>query len=166
MTVHRCDRGERWTTVLEILRSAGARRAIMDAPDQDFTDARGRLKAAGFEIIDPGASTGMDASFDADAGITDVVAAVAETGSIVVASGPGRSRAAFIAPAVHIAVVREDQIVPDLLDLWPGPTAPPTSLTIVSGPSKTADIEGILITGVHGPGQLHVVLEGARGMSA
>jgi L-lactate utilization protein LutC len=159
MTVHRIAHGTHWTTVLEILRAARARRIVMDTPDIDFTTARERFKAAGLTIVDPGPGAGMDAAFDVDAGITDVVAAVAETGSIMVASGLGRNRAAFIVPPVHIAVVREDQIVPDLLDLWPTSAAPPTAMTVVSGPSKTADIEGILITGVHGPGQVHVVLE-------
>jgi L-lactate utilization protein LutC len=161
ISVHRCAQGMRWETVLEILRSAGARRVVMDGPDKDFADARARFEAAGLAIVDPGLRPGMDAAFDADAGITDVFAGVAETGSIVVASGPCRSRAAFIVPSVHIAIAREDQIIPDLLDLWATPAAPPTSLTVVSGPSKTADIEGILITGVHGPGQVHVVLEGS-----
>ena len=64
-------------------------------------------------------------------------------------------------PPVHIAIVRAAQIVPDMLDLWPpGVPAPsmPASLVLVTGPSKTADIEGILITGVHGPREVRVIV--------
>jgi L-lactate dehydrogenase complex protein LldG len=46
-----------------------------------------------------------------------------------------------------------------MLDLWPlVGNKPPTALTLITGPSKTADIEGILVTGVHGPGAVHVIL--------
>jgi len=102
---------------------------------------------------------GLDAHYDADIGITDVDAGLAETGSIVLRSDAARSRGTFLVPPIHIAIVFADQILPDLLDYWtkfPGP--PPTSLVFVSGPSKTADIEGILVTGVHGPKAVHIVL--------
>jgi L-lactate utilization protein LutC len=94
--------------------------------------------------------------FAAGAGITDVQAAIAETGSIVVASGTHAPRAAAMVPPIHIALLKWSQLVPDLLDLPPLSTAA-ASRTIISGPSKTADIEGILITGVHGPAELIVL---------
>jgi L-lactate dehydrogenase complex protein LldG len=160
MNVHRCKPDARSATILAILKTVGARRAVMDTAGTEFVAAREQLIAAGIAMVDLGSGAAPNAAFDADAGITGVAAAVAETGSILVASGPGRSRAAFIVPPVHIAIVNESQVVPDLVDLWVRFSKPPTALTLISGPSKTADIEGILVTGVHGPGQVHVVLVG------
>ena len=62
-------------------------------------------------------------------------------------------------PPVHIAVVAQAQIVPDLCDFFDGLGGSlPANINVITGPSKTADIEGILITGVHGPGDVHVVV--------
>jgi L-lactate utilization protein LutC len=64
---------------------------------------------------------------------------------------------------VHVAVVGEWQIVPDLFDFFEslaaGPNLP-ANVNLITGPSKTADIEGVLVTGMHGPGQVHIVLVG------
>lgn len=99
--------------------------------------------------------------FSVDAAVTGVSAAIAETGTIVCTSGPDQARGASLIPPVHIAVVSASQILPDLCDylaqLVDGDDLP-ANTNLISGPSKTADIEGILITGVHGPGELHVVL--------
>lgn len=94
-----------------------------------------------------------DDPFEWDACVTGAVAAVAETGSIVVSSRDGH-RAGCMVPPLHIAVVGVSRIVPDLIDAfgWIGRMEDlPAALTIITGPSKTADIEGILVTGVHGP---------------
>lgn len=110
------------------------------------------------ERLDP--RVGDDTMFAADVGVTGVYAAVAETGSLVCASGPECWRGLSLIPPAHIAIVRAQQIVPDLIDLFAAglPADLPTNLTLISGPSKTADIEGILITGVHGPGTVHVIV--------
>jgi L-lactate dehydrogenase complex protein LldG len=98
----------------------------------------------------------------ADIGITGVTWAVAETGTIAVASGPGTERLASLAPPVHVALVERDQILPDLFDLFarfdPVGVALPSNLALITGPSKTGDIELKLTTGVHGPGLWHVVV--------
>lgn len=111
------------------------------------------------EVVDWRSAPGISAHYDVDAGITDARAALAETGSLVLQADASRSRGSFLVPPIHVCVLRAAQIVPDLLDLL-GPEFGdlPTSLVIVSGPSKTADIEGILITGVHGPKAVHVLL--------
>jgi len=107
-----------------------------------------------------------DVLFDCEVGITDVDAAIAESGSIVVSTN-GRIRNAWITPPVHIAIVRASQILPDLVDLFeqrPDASHPDAldaaSTTIITGPSKTADIEGVLVTGVHGPAVVEIVLVG------
>jgi len=99
----------------------------------------------------------------ADIGITSADYAIAETGSLVVCSEPGRERLASLLPPVHVAIIEFDQILPDLFDLIEklsdaGVDSLPSNLTIITGPSKTGDIELELTTGVHGPGQWHVIV--------
>ncbi|MFV1963799.1 MAG: lactate utilization protein C [Pirellulaceae bacterium] len=99
----------------------------------------------------------------AEVGITSADLAVAETGSLVVCSSPGTERVTSLLPPFHIAVVEQRQIVPDLFDLFDelgkrGQDALPSNLVFISGPSKTGDIELHLTTGVHGPGQWHVII--------
>lgn len=102
----------------------------------------------------------LDAAYDLDCGITDVYAAVAETGSLVIRPSPGHGRALSLVPPIHIAIVEPSNIVPDLIDLMDKIAGQPTSpnITLITGPSKTADIEGSLVTGVHGPGLVQIFL--------
>ncbi len=130
-------------------------------PDLDVED----LVPDSCSIAEIGDSAGDDL-YRIDAAITDVDLAVAETGSILLGASAARRRALSLVPLIHIALVRPDRIVADLTD-WAdrlpaaGDREAPGGLTLISGPSKTADIEMELVTGVHGPGELHlVVLEG------
>ncbi|MCK4342315.1 MAG: LUD domain-containing protein [Phycisphaerae bacterium] len=99
--------------------------------------------------------------FNADAAITGVLAAIAETGTFVCASGASSARGSSLIPPVHIALLSAAQIVGDLFDYFDQldpKDGLPANVNLITGPSKTADIEGILVTGVHGPGAVHVVL--------
>ena len=105
---------------------------------------------------------------EARVGLTGVTAALAATGSIVVESGAGRNRGASLLPDVHIALMRKEQLLPDL-ESWEeaqrrggyGAFRRASNTTIISGPSKTADIAHQLVKGAHGPRELHVmILEG------
>lgn len=94
-------------------------------------------------------------------GITGATGAIAESGTIVLADGPGRPRVASLLPPVHIALVREADIVFSLpaflsahADLLPGGN----QVVLITGPSRTADIEMVLTIGVHGPKELHVIV--------
>ena len=79
------------------------------------------------------------------------------------ASAPGSERLASLLPPVHVAVIEAAQILPDLFDLFArlqisGHPEMPSNLTLITGPSKTGDIELRLTTGVHGPGEWHVII--------
>jgi L-lactate dehydrogenase complex protein LldF len=97
------------------------------------------------------------------AGITGALAGIVETGSIVVAGGPGRPLTASLLPGLHIAVLGLEQLVPTVADaLALPPVREAAACAIVTGPSRTADIEMTLTLGVHGPGELHVILLGPK----
>jgi L-lactate dehydrogenase complex protein LldG len=98
-----------------------------------------------------------------DAGISEAAWGLAETGSVVLAASPQEPRAASLLPWVHVSLLREDRILPGLEDLFGAlGTDPPSALAIVTGPSRSADVEQTLTVGVHGPGEVHVVLLPAR----
>jgi L-lactate dehydrogenase complex protein LldG len=84
--------------------------------------------------------------------------ALADTGSVVLLSSD-EPRARSLLPWTHVTVVREDTILSGLEELFErlGPDLP-SSVAIVTGPSRSADIEQRLAVGVHGPGEVHVVL--------
>jgi L-lactate dehydrogenase complex protein LldG len=99
----------------------------------------------------------LDAAYDVDCGLTDVFKAVAETGSLVIRGSSGQGRSLSLVPPLYVAIVESKTIVPDLYDLFEqlgSQNAP--DISIISGPSKTADIEMNLVTGVHGPGVVQV----------
>jgi L-lactate dehydrogenase complex protein LldG len=106
------------------------------------------------------------ASFAATVGITGVDFALAETGSLVVTSRTEGAQLASLAPPVHVALYRRSQLVASLdevLEKLPGASVPEhgvpgRSVVFITGTSRTADIEQILIRGVHGPGEVHAVL--------
>lgn len=105
--------------------------------------------------------TAREPFFGAEIGISGVAALIAETGSIVMAARPDEPRSVSLLPPLHIAVAHRSQVVPDLFDLFQQlgfAGAMPSCLTLITGPSKTGDIELKLVTGVHGPGEVHVVL--------
>jgi L-lactate dehydrogenase complex protein LldG len=99
-----------------------------------------------------------DDLFAADAGVTGVDAAIAETGSLVAISGRERARSVNLLPPLHITLVDASQLLPDLFDWFEqADRSMPACATLITGPSKTGDIELRLVTGVHGPGKVHVV---------
>jgi L-lactate dehydrogenase complex protein LldG len=99
--------------------------------------------------------------FNVDAGLTSVTAGIAETGSLFVVPTPDEPRLLSLAPPVHFAVLSRAAIANTLLEVLRvqgfGDTLP-TNVLLISGPSKTADIEQTLVYGVHGPKQLVVLL--------
>jgi L-lactate dehydrogenase complex protein LldG len=99
----------------------------------------------------------------ADVGITSADYALADTGSLVMIASPREARLVSLLPPAHIAVVPRDRILTGLDELFsilPNPAAVASSMVLITGPSRTADIEQILVRGVHGPGQITVVVVG------
>jgi L-lactate utilization protein LutC len=91
--------------------------------------------------------------------VEEVSAAIAETGSIVCSSSAGKAVQASLLPSQHVAIVPGGRIFATLDDFMAGQAAaPPTNLTIITGPSRTADIELNLVIGVHGPERLDIIV--------
>lgn len=118
-----------------------------------------KLKAAGVDLRRWDETT-LDASYDVDAGLTDAWAAVAETGSIVIRSSPEHGKAISLVPAYHIAILEPRVFVPDLVDLFTkmSTDSSASNTILISGPSKTSDIEMNLVVGVHGPCHVEVFI--------
>jgi L-lactate dehydrogenase complex protein LldG len=120
---------------------------------------------ASAEAPDEGGSF-HDECFAAGAGITGVDFALAESGSLVLTSGTEGSQLASLAPPVHIALYRRSQLRASLDEVLqhlpvsrdPGHSSPARSVVFISGTSRTADIEQILVRGVHGPRSVHAIL--------
>jgi L-lactate dehydrogenase complex protein LldG len=99
----------------------------------------------------------------ADVGITSADYALADTGTLVMIASPREARMVSLLPPAHIAVVPRDRILTGLDELFsvlPNPAAETSSMVLITGPSRTADIEQILVRGVHGPGRITVVVVG------
>jgi L-lactate dehydrogenase complex protein LldG len=97
----------------------------------------------------------------ADFGVTGADYALADTGTLVMLSSAQEARLISLLPPVHIAVVARDRILTgldELLTILPKPAEQTSSMVLITGPSRTADIEQILVRGVHGPGEIHVVV--------
>ncbi len=109
----------------------------------------------------------QDAAAAAPVGVTGVDAIIAETASVALVPRKGMSRQASLLPPVHIAVATASQVVGTLDDLLATRLEELTSaeeatwyMNLVSGPSRTADIEQTLVVGVHGPGVVYMVVIG------
>ncbi len=92
-------------------------------------------------------------------GVTGADCGIAASGSVVLAHGPGRPRAASLLVDTHIVVLPVDRIVASLHDALQLVSWDRTSnIAVVTGPSRTGDIESVLTLGVHGPRHLHIVI--------
>jgi L-lactate utilization protein LutC len=148
--------------VMQLVAEKAARRALIGRGSViDRLDLPGRLRAAGIEVAMAGAlppGGERDTLFAADIGISGVDYVVGETGSIAIRSRPEEPRSLSLLPPVHVAVADRAQLLPDLFDLFEAIGDMPSCVSLITGPSKTGDIELRLVTGVHGPGELHVIL--------
>ena len=140
-------------TILDLI--GEEKRILSWASDRiPLSDLPAALEAAGISIAEPKDGSVL-------VGITGVNAALAATGSLVLYSGVGQYRATSLLPDKHIAVVKTSQLLLDM-ETWAAQSkaefTKPANITVVTGPSKTADIAQTLILGAHGPRAVHIVL--------
>jgi len=102
-----------------------------------------------------------DDLFAADAGVTPADWGVADTGTLALVAGPANERTLSLVPPLHVAVLDGADVVEDVSVLFEKVSERdvlPSALTLITGPSRTGDIELTLTVGVHGPGELHVII--------
>jgi L-lactate dehydrogenase complex protein LldG len=113
-------------------------------------------KGAGLALEPRGAKDGDPV------GVTGAFAAIAETGTLVLASGPGTPAAVSLLPETHIAVVSAARIVAHMEQAWDLAREElrelPRAVNFVSGPSRTADIDQTIVVGAHGPYRVHILI--------
>lgn len=166
------DREVAVSTVLSLVQSKSARRiALGRGSVVDALSLATHLRGLGLDVLETTTltpETSRDALFAVDLGISGVDYLIAETGTLVIGARPDEPRSLSLLPPVHIAVADRAQILPDLFDLFEqfADNELPSCLSLITGPSKTGDIELKLVTGVHGPGELHVVLLNAVGQDS
>ncbi len=146
--------------VVELLNQLEAGRVVVNGePPLAHLDLSARLRDIDWFVV--GQTEGDLRAFcaAADVGLSGADCALAETGSIIISSGPSKSRLATLLPPVHLALVPISSLTTDIFT-WRkvGEEPFPANMTIVSGPSKSADIEQTLSTGVHGPKRFIVLL--------
>ncbi len=115
------------------------------------------LARSGCSVLEP---TREDAA-SAGLGVTGAVLGVASTGSILIPMGPDAPRVASLLPPVHVVVLDEARLVPGFEELFaamPDVTRGRAQTVLITGPSRTADIELSIVRGVHGPGKLWVLV--------
>jgi L-lactate dehydrogenase complex protein LldG len=159
------DRAAAVQVVVDLVRARAIRRVFLGRGDVlEALALAGPLRALGAEVVEAGTAAAEEREilFQAELGLSGVDYLIAETGSVVLTSRPEQPRSLSLLPPLHIAVAERRQILPDLFDLFAACGASggdlPACVSIITGPSKTGDIELRLVTGVHGPGELHVVL--------
>lgn len=133
-------------------------RSVVMSAEPEAQDVGHRLAGRGV-TVEP-ATVGSAAR--AGLGVTGAVSAIAATGSVVLDSRAAGGRVASLLPTVHLCVVAVNNLFPTPADvlrrLGSAADALPPSLVLVTGPSRTGDIEQLLTLGAHGPTALHVVL--------
>jgi len=138
--------------LVEILKSKGCKRGVADAK---MADTFGLEKH--FELV---REFDRNAPESYDFSISRATYGIGESGALVLKDSDTADRMATIAPWVHVAVLKESDILADIPDALAKTVDCPYAIW-VAGPSKTTDVEGVLVEGVHGPGiQICLVVRG------
>jgi L-lactate utilization protein LutC len=99
----------------------------------------------------------------ADIGLSTAEWAIADTASLVLTSGPGKGRTVTLLPPTYVAVVSAEKVlrtVPEAIEKYAGDAGLPANVCFHTGPSRSGDIEMEIFVGMHGPGDVHVILVG------
>jgi len=118
-----------------------------------------RIASDGSDLVGKAIGEANASARECELGVTSCDCLVAQTGSVIVSTVSAGGRALSVLPPTHLVIARRDQIVPDLASAmallrkrydrhWP------SALSVITGPSRTADIEKILVMGAHGPKRL------------
>ncbi len=130
---------------------------------RDIVDQNVDVFCPGVTEIEKTATAGLarlvPAYASAQVTVEEVSAAIAETGSIVSTSSDGKAVQASLLPSHYVAIVPRDRVFATL-DAFIARhiSAPPTNITIITGPSRTGDIELNLVIGVHGPERVDIIV--------
>ena len=149
--------GAQWTLVRGEVEAARAlRRVLADARAKRVAGSDAPLVAR----LLPEQLTGLSRAelFACDAGVTTAQWGIAETGTLVLESARERSRLASLVPPIHVALLSTRCICDSLSDALARVDPASHAITLITGPSRTSDIELTLVVGVHGPQTVHVVL--------
>lgn len=120
---------------------------------------------AGYGWAAAGVQVAARGAVDADkVGITGCFCAIAETGTLMLLSGPESPATVSLLPETHIAIVAAERIVATMEEAFALLRAergsPPRAVNFVSGPSRTGDIEQTIVLGAHGPCRVHLIVAG------
>ena len=159
--------GENWLNTVENILRKREIKSLLYAPETDIGKAlERRLQSSRGDVpqlipYQKEIENIKEEVFNVDAGITSAAGAIAETGALILWPSDKEPRLMSIVPSIHIAVLKADTIHNSLSEVmqqenWPARM--PTNVLLISGPSKTADIEMTLAFGVHGPRDLIVLI--------
>ncbi len=154
--------------ILEICAHQPGEIALSVAPLFGNTDVRSELGARGLSIF-AGNQSGHEQTVAGLAscavGVTSADYAIAETGTVVLSSDEPDALLVSLLPPLHIALVRSEQIIATMDEALArigrermGQSSSTCSVTLITGPSRTSDVELVLSIGVHGPKELHVII--------
>lgn len=146
--------GELETALEELVRSQAIKKAVLwETPGLAELGVAARLRALGVEMLSPGA--GRHALAGCDLGVTEVDFALPETGTLGLLSSAEKPRAVSLLPRLHLAILRPQALRADLHQVF-AEAREGGYLVLITGPSRTADIELTVALGVHGPQSLYV----------
>jgi L-lactate dehydrogenase complex protein LldG len=158
------DLGEARESVLELARQREAKLLVRwDVEELQELAVDEPLNDAGVEVVVwRDLADFREVAGKADIGLSTAAWAIAETGTLILEGGPGMGRSVTLLPPTYIAIVPVDRIlrtVPEAVEKYAA-NGLPANVCFHTGPSRSGDIEMALFIGMHGPGDVHVILVG------